>query len=192
MGDTVLCPILLRRGVKRSRPRHGEEDSCPSLKPFPWRAWEAGLDRFWQSIFGSPDLGAVDFKTLTRRKTPNDALTCPQDFCPNAKPDDEPPVFSLPATRLRVIVSEVVLSQPNTSLLETSAEQDRFLVRTKLMRYPDTVVAQVIALDEGHSTLALYSRSQIGRSDFGVNRRRIERWLAALGMVAAREQSHAR
>jgi uncharacterized protein (DUF1499 family) len=30
------------------------------------------------------------------------------------------------------------------------------------------------------STLAIYSRSLIGRSDLGVNRARVTRWLAAL------------
>jgi uncharacterized protein (DUF1499 family) len=152
-----------------------------------WRIREAGLDHVWQSIFGSPDLGAVEFKTLVRRQSPNDALICPRDACPVSKPDSEPPVFPLPASRLRALISEVALSEPNTSLLQSGAEQDRYLVRTKLMRYPDTVVAQVIALDEGHATLALYSRSQIGRSDFGVNRKRLERWLSRLSERVARE-----
>jgi uncharacterized protein (DUF1499 family) len=57
------------------------------------------------------------------------------------------------------------------------------------MRYPDTVVAQVMEKDQGHSTLALYSRSQIGRSDFGVNRRRLERWVERIGTLAARPDS---
>ena len=154
-----------------------------------WRTWENSLDHIWQSIFGSPDLGAVDFKTLVRRQSPNDALICPQDVCSVSKPDSEPPVFPLPASRLRALISDVALSEPNTSLLHSSAEQDRYLVRTKLMRYPDTVVTQVIALDEGHATLALYSRSQIGRSDFGVNGKRLERWLARLEERVARESA---
>jgi uncharacterized protein (DUF1499 family) len=31
------------------------------------------------------------------------------------------------------------------------------------------------------STLALYWRSLVGRKDFGVNRERVQRWLAAVG-----------
>jgi uncharacterized protein (DUF1499 family) len=49
-------------------------------------------------------------------------------------------------------------------------------------------VAEVIEQGPNLSTLALYSRSQIGRSDFGVNRRRIERWVERIGALAAREQ----
>jgi uncharacterized protein (DUF1499 family) len=39
------------------------------------------------------------------------------------------------------------------------------------------------------STLALYSRSQVGSSDFGVNKRRLERWVARIGALAARRLS---
>ena len=146
-----------------------------------WRGWEAGLERTWQSLFGSPDLGPVDFAVLKRRPTPNDALICPRDVCLQARPDAEPPIFPVPGLRLRSLVSEVALSQPGTTLLEKGPEQDRYLVRTRLMRFPDTVVVQVFDRGQDASTLALYSRSQIGRSDFGVNRRRIEHWIALVG-----------
>ena len=153
-----------------------------------WRAWEAGLDRTWQAAFGSSDLGPVDFTALVRRRTPNDALACPRDLCP-AQADFEPPVFPVPAARLRALLSEAALSEPNTVLVESTPTQDRYLVRTRLMRFPDTVVAEALARGEEHSTLALYSRSQIGRSDFGVNRGRLERWVARIGPLAARQQT---
>jgi uncharacterized protein (DUF1499 family) len=153
-----------------------------------WRGWETGLDRVWQHLFGSPDLGSVDFAALRRRRTPNDALVCPRAFCPDT-PDSEPPVFALPGARLRSLVSEAALMDANTTLVQSGPRQDRFLVRTRLMRYPDTIVAEVIEQGPSRSTLALYSRSQIGRSDFGVNRRRIERWLERIGALAAREQA---
>ena len=56
----------------------------------------------------------------------------------------------------------------------------RFVQYTRLMRYPDTIDVEVIPAGE-NSTLALYSRSLVGRKDFGVNRARLKRWLAALG-----------
>jgi uncharacterized protein (DUF1499 family) len=154
-----------------------------------WRGWETGLDRAWQGVFGSPDLGPVEFSTLRRRATPNDALICPRDVCPQAQADAEPPVFPVPGARLRSLVSEVALAEPGTSLIEKGQQQDRFLVRTRFMRFPDTVIMQVFDQGEDASTLALYSRSQIGSSDFGVNRRRIERWVARIGMLAARQHS---
>jgi len=56
----------------------------------------------------------------------------------------------------------------------------RYVQRTKIMRFPDTVNVRFIDLGDGRSTIALYSRSQLGESDFGVNRARIERWLGKL------------
>jgi uncharacterized protein (DUF1499 family) len=154
-----------------------------------WRGWEAGLERTWQGLFGSPDLGPVEFATLKRRSTPNDALICPRDICPQAQPDTEPSVFPVPSAHLRSLVSEVALAEPGTSLLDRGPQQDRYLVRTQLMRFPDTVVVQVFDRGQDASALALYSRSQIGSSDFGVNRRRIERWVARIGTLAVRRQS---
>jgi uncharacterized protein (DUF1499 family) len=52
------------------------------------------------------------------------------------------------------------------------------------MGFPDTVVVRFFKRPGGRSTLALYSRSQLGKSDFGVNRARIARWLEKLTMQA--------
>ena len=48
------------------------------------------------------------------------------------------------------------------------------------MRFPDTVDIKILPVAGNESTLAIYSRSLIGRGDLGVNRARIARWLAAL------------
>ena len=48
------------------------------------------------------------------------------------------------------------------------------------MRFPDTIDVEVMPAGENQSTLALYSRSLVGRKDFGVNRARLQRWRAAL------------
>jgi uncharacterized protein (DUF1499 family) len=154
-----------------------------------WRGWETGLERTWQGLFGSPDLGPVEFTTLRRRTTPNDALICSADICPQAQPDAEPPVFPVPSAHLRSLVSEAALAEPGTSLIDKGPQQDRYLVRTRFMRFPDTVVVQVFDRGEDASTLALYSRSQVGSSDFGVNKRRLERWVARIGALAARRLS---
>ena len=135
------------------------------------------LDKVWARVFGPPDLGPVDFAALRLRSTPNDALACLEGFCPHARPDIVPPEFGVPAERLRAILVEVALSEPGTERLPSDGTGERFLVRTRLYRFPDTVDAQVVPAGEGRSTLALYSRSQIGCSDLGANRARLERWL---------------
>jgi uncharacterized protein (DUF1499 family) len=74
-------------------------------------------------------------------------------------------------------VSEIAAAEANTALVHSGTTQDRYLVRTRLMRFPDTVNVEVLESGKDRSTLALYSRSQIGRSDFGQNRKRIEHWI---------------
>lgn len=128
------------------------------------------------------DIGPVDWATLTRHATPNDALVCPASHCPNAKADEEAKVYPLAPTDLLARVKRVALAEPDTKELAPDRERGaRFVQVTRLMRYPDTVDLEVIPVGENQSTLALYSRSLVGRKDFGVNRARLQRWLAAVG-----------
>lgn len=147
-----------------------------------------GIDDMWTALFGPADLGAVDFATLRRRWAPSDALACPPEVCPGAKPDIVPPVFPVAGERLRAIVAEVARRDPDTELVfaERWAEHDRFVARSKVLRFPDTIDAMIVGEGEGRSTVALYSRSRAGLYDFGVNRARLRRWLDRIGEAAAR------
>ncbi len=144
----------------------------------------AGPERFW-ALAGPADLGPVTFETLKRRATPNDALACPPDTC-LAKSDIVPPVFAVSADDLRAAFVEAIASEPNIEQVASDgAEQTyRYIQRTKIMRFPDTIVVRFFDLGEGRSTLALYGRSQLGEGDLGVNRSRLRRWLEKLAKVA--------
>ena len=141
---------------------------------------------FWQSVGLATgthdDLRPAEFATLERRETPNDALVCPAEVCPRAKPDFEPPVFPVPADRLLAAARAVALAEPRTLDLYVGADARRlrFVQRSLLLRYPDVVDVLIIPRGDGASTLAMWSRSAVGRRDFGVNRARLERWLAAI------------
>ncbi len=137
------------------------------------------------ALFGPPDLGPVNFETLKRRTSPNDALACPPQLCV-AKSDIAPPVFAVGAPELAQAFAKAIATEP---LVEKVASDEsgftaRFVQRTKVMRFPDTVNVRFIDLGDGRSTIALYSRSQLGEGDFGVNRARIERWLEKLEKLA--------
>jgi uncharacterized protein (DUF1499 family) len=126
------------------------------------------------------DIGPVDWTTLTRHATPNDALVCPAAHCPKAKPDWEPKRYAMAPGELLRRLEQVALAEPNVIKLPPHRDLAvRLVQRTRLMRYPDTVDIEVFPADAG-STLAIYSRSLIGRSDFGVNRARVMRWFAKL------------
>ncbi len=144
----------------------------------------AGPERIW-SLFGPPDLGPVEFETLARRTTPNDALACPPGIC-QAQSDVTPPEYAVTAADLRAAFAKVISAEPRITAVATddATMTDRYIQRSALMGYPDTIVVKFFDLPEGRSTIALYSRSQLGHGDMGVNRARIERWLAKLGEYA--------
>jgi uncharacterized protein (DUF1499 family) len=133
-------------------------------------------------LAGSPlDIGPVDWAALARHATPNDALVCPAAQCPNAKADWESKIYPLPPDQLLARLKRIALSEPNTRELSGETKRTaRFLQHTRLMRFPDTIDAEVLPVGDNQAALAIYSRSLVGRKDFGVNRARVKRWLAAL------------
>lgn len=140
-----------------------------------------GPERIW-SLFGPADLGPVMFESLRRSATPSDALACPPDLCP-AKIDIVPPDFAVAPSILREAFSRAILPERRLTLvaIDDSMSTDRYVQRSEKMRFPDTIVVRFLERPGGHSTIAIYSRSQLGRGDMGVNRARIERWLEKLG-----------
>jgi len=127
------------------------------------------------------DIGPVDWAKLTRHATPNDALVCPAGRCPNAKSDWESKTYSRPPTELLARLKTIALAEPDTRELPGAPNNGaRFLQHTRVMHFPDTIDVEVFPAGDDQSMLAIYSRSLIGRKDFGVNRARITRWLAAL------------
>ena len=141
-----------------------------------------GPERLWER-FGPADLGEIDFATLQRRDTPNDALACRAEFCA-AKADIEAPVFARPAQEMFRVVEAAVARERDLQEIASDAAQGtlRYVQRSRLMRYPDTINVKVVDLPGSGSSVLIYSRSQLGRSDMGVNRARIERWM---GLIAA-------
>jgi uncharacterized protein (DUF1499 family) len=142
---------------------------------------ESLLAAVYELVFGSPDLGAVDLETFARAATPNTALACPAGFCRNATADFDPGVHQGSEEDLRRRFTEFALAQPRVVPVYRHAlpglpTQDRYVQRSRLMSFPDTIDVRFIGLTETTSTLAIYSRSQIGRSDLGVNLARIRLW----------------
>jgi uncharacterized protein (DUF1499 family) len=129
------------------------------------------------------DIGPVDWATLKRHRTPNDALVCPAGHCPYAKADDEPKVYAMAPADLLARLRAVARAEPDVVEQPCEPNRDhtaRFIQYTRLMRFPDTIDVEAIPVGNNQSTLAIYSRSLVGRKDFGVNRARLKRWFAAL------------
>ena len=146
----------------------------------------AALDfGFWGAVthvlHDRTDLGPVDFAALRRRPSGNDALICPPGFCGSATSDAQAPVFRLSPDALDARLAAMARADAKVEELPDSAPlHRRFVQRTSLLGYPDLIDAVVLPSGPDGATLALYSRSLVGRKDFGVNGARVRLWLAAL------------
>ncbi len=125
---------------------------------------------------GLPPPALMDMTTLHRPDTPNTALAAPDGFVP--KPDIVTHAYAVPPARLYAAVRAVAAAQPRTyAAADYPAQmQVHYVARSAFFNFPDLITAQV----NPDSTLILWSRSVYGRSDLGVNRKRVEAWLAAL------------
>jgi uncharacterized protein (DUF1499 family) len=141
-----------------------------------------GREESWETLFGPPDLGPVEFATLQITSRPNQVLVCPVDVCKAATPDMMPPVYAVSVDKLRDAFHQIISQEAHTEQIavDVAKQTERYIIRTNLMRFPDTVRVKFIALDNDTSTLAIYSQAQIGYSDRGVNKARVQRWLNAL------------
>jgi uncharacterized protein (DUF1499 family) len=125
--------------------------------------------------------GFVDFEALRRSPTGNDALACPDPGC-DFRIDPVP----LPAAALAAKVVGLATIEPRTTVVARDDAGFRFVLvqRSLVFDFPDTVNVAIRPLDADHAALAIYSRSNYGRSDLGVNKARVRRWLRLLGVPA--------
>lgn len=137
----------------------------------------AGPERLWET-FGPADLGDVDFATLQRRDTPNEALACLPEFCA-AEADMPALITAKPSGDLFLSIQQALAQEPGVAQVDADAGQGtlRYVQRSRLLGFPDTINVKVVPALDGGSAVLLYSRSQIGRGDMGVNRARLERWI---------------
>ncbi len=118
----------------------------------------------------------ITFKSLKRPPKPNPCLAAPENFCLAAEPDFAPPTMVMTPRGLFSRMSELIASERGWSKIEADPEALRikFVATTGLMRFKDDVDIEIIPVDEGKATFAIYSRSRIGYSDLGANRKRVK------------------
>lgn len=80
----------------------------------------------------------------------------------------------------------IARAQPRTQVV--AGDPDSLMItyvqRSRVFGFPDYLTVKAVAIvgstGEGGAGLIIWSRARYGRSDFGVNRARVEAWLAAL------------
>ncbi|MFZ4407431.1 MAG: DUF1499 domain-containing protein [Paracraurococcus sp.] len=140
---------------------------------------------FSQGTGGLPPATPLDFATLKLPASPNTCLAAPAGGHPQAQ-ITVPPLPVDAATAWPVLRALGDGMPRVTRYGEFPAKrQAQWVARSALMNYPDIMVAELVPGGAG-AGLYLYSYSLFGWSDMGVNRKRVEAWLAALDAALRR------
>jgi len=142
---------------------------------FAWRIFIAVRLDALSASHGQP----VEFATFELSWKPNQALMAPPGAT-RATPHLDAPVFAVSPDRLRDAFLSVIAAEPRARVLKKNADGLTFTAvqQTPLMAYPDFVSVEIRPAADGGSTVLIYSRSVFGIRDFGVNRARVEDWVA--------------
>jgi uncharacterized protein (DUF1499 family) len=149
------------------------------------------ISLFFLSLFilllqGCGQMPTPDLQNLSLPFTPNYYLICPKDYC-NVQPNEYSPVYNLSAEDLFNAWNQLVATQPYMNITGTipAKAQYEYVQKSLLFGFPDYITVQFIATSDTTSTLAIYSRSRYGFYDFGVNKKRLQNWLAQLNQIVA-------
>ena len=95
--------------------------------------------------------------------------------------DGEAPVEAIPPAELLRRLDAVALAEPRTRRIAGGPQEGRttYRTRSRIWGFPDYTTVAAVAEGQGARPVLL-GRAHFGRSDLGVNRARIERWLAAV------------
>jgi hypothetical protein len=133
---------------------------------------------------GLPPPVALDFGALRLPSSPNAHLAAPSGT--TAERHETTPVLPVSPDAAWQVLRRLGEGMERVWKLAEWPElrQAQWVARTRWMNYPDLVNGQILELPGGCG-LFLYSRSLVGRSDFGVNQARIAAWRRAFDEALA-------
>ena len=96
-------------------------------------------------------------------------------------PPDAPVLATTPQALMEAF-DAIAMAEPRVTRLAGGVAEGHatYIARTRIMGFPDYISVRALPAGEG-ATLAVLSRLRFGRSDMGVNRARLDRWMAGLG-----------
>jgi uncharacterized protein (DUF1499 family) len=128
-----------------------------------------------------------NFKTLQRDNKLNSYLICPEHYC-QTRVDAISPDYAVSVDQLIIAWQKMMAKQSRTTLLYHSVYDYQYVQRSLLFHFPDYIHVTFISLPNEKSTLAIYSHSVYGYYDLGVNKKRVEKYLAELSAALAAEK----
>ena len=128
-----------------------------------------------------PGVWHVDPLTAPTPSSPNSYRVAPADSSIDA--DAVAPIFQMSASELAATFDRVARDSGNVDVVGGSPESGfvTYVQTSSLFAFPDYISVRFIEIDAGTSTLAVFSRSRLGQSDLGVNKKRVTSWLGQLG-----------
>ncbi len=158
-----------------------------TLMSWRWIGWGAisigalvGASAVMMDWIAGPLRGA-DPLTVTPPNTPNWALAIPPGVESVTEPTLTVPVWEDQPEVLMRRFREIASAERGVEqLAHAQGTFDALVQRSRILRFPDVISVRAVDQGEGRASLAIYSRSVLGTSDFGVNALRIKRWIAAL------------
>ncbi len=131
-----------------------------------------------RSVGHDPALWHVDPLIAEGTGRPNEAFALPQGAGEAAITTEVRPLSPEDLARR---FHAVATAAPRVSVVAGGPDEafTTYVQRSALMGWPDYVSVRAVPRDGG-AALAIWSRARFGYSDMGVNRARLEDWLAAL------------
>ncbi|MBR72279.1 MAG: hypothetical protein CMM30_04985 [Rhodospirillaceae bacterium] len=79
-------------------------------------------------------------------------------------------------------LSKIANDEPRTVTLKNNISEGKLQLCQKslIFKFPDLIWIQAITIDEYSSSVAIFSKAKYGKYDFGVNKKRVLRWIDKL------------
>ncbi len=122
---------------------------------------------------------------IQRSPKPNSAFFAPNGVETLAQVDVRLEDFELSADKLFSYAVDVFGGQKNTRITnrDEAVKRASFVCTTPLLRFKDDVDLEAVNTGDGRSGLILFSRSRVGYSDLGTNRKRLAHWVEQLNHI---------
>jgi hypothetical protein len=135
---------------------------------------------------GLPPPAPIDVATLRLPASPNAHLAAPPGV--TGERHETVPLLPMPPDAAWTVLRRLGDGMERVWRMAEWPElrQVQWVARTRWLNFPDLLNGGIMELPGGPG-LFLYSRSLLGRSDFGVNARRIAEWRTAFDRALARE-----
>lgn len=119
----------------------------------------------------------LDFSSLVPPRQPRWCLALPEGFASAAPPQLRTQAQTGPAHEILARLIAAALQDPRTRLVRQDGLQAELEQKSAVFGFRDRVTLAAIEMSPDAAAPAIYSRALLGHYDFGVNRKRVARWL---------------